>query len=201
MLVAEDLALLAIGLNGEPVRAGTILPAVSLGIAGALIHQLEQEGHVTLDDDFRIRTTGSQPRHDLLVAELDVLRRHDRQRLGGCLSGVRHVGWNEVVDHLAATGVLTREKRFLRRARYWMTDPRAHADLIGQTRHAALRGEPHDEHTVALLALALPSQLSEVLGGRNGLTRPASQIPLVSLLDIAVAANRRPLWRVVGEEF
>jgi hypothetical protein len=197
MLVAEDLALLAIGLDGEPARAGTILPAVSMGIAGALVHQLEQDGHVTLDDDLRIRTTGSQPRHELLVAELDVLRRHDGQRLGTCLAGVRHIGWDEVVDHLAATGVVAHEKKFLRRARYRMTDPRAHADLIGQTRHAALRGEPWDERTVALLAFAAPSQLSEVLGGRAALDTAAAQIPLAGLVEDAVAANRRHRLSIV----
>lgn len=59
MLLAEDFVLLALDADGTVARGTTNQPA-ALGVTGALITQLAQDGHIDLADG-RIRLTGRGP--------------------------------------------------------------------------------------------------------------------------------------------
>lgn len=195
MLLAEDLVLLALDPDGTLVRGSTYQPAVAVGVTGALITELAQDGHVDLADG-RIRLTGSQPTHPLLAQALDNLAPHEGKKLKSRLGSVRHAGWNEVVDGMIAAGVIGREKDLLRPTRHPIVDPAAHEALLRRVRAAATDDTPLDSRTAGLLALAGPSQLLEVVApdrsdrrkAKRRIAEAAEQVPAAAAVKYVIDA-------------
>ena len=194
MILAEELALLALDEDGAVAHEGVVLPAVAMALTGALIVDLEQDGHVTLDDDFVIGLTGSRPTHAALAAEVDHLLPLEGRRLGTCLVRIRHASWDEVIDGLVTTGVLRREDHVLRRPTHPPTDPAAHAALIAEVRSAAMGRVPPDERMTRLLAFLGAAQLSSVAtvvpavapGVERRIRDAVAQVPVAELVAFAV---------------
>jgi len=86
-----------------------------------------------------------------------------REKLKSRLGSVKHAGSSEVVDGMARTGMLGREKQPLRPTRHPIIDTAAHALLLDRIRAAATGEGPLDGRTAALLALAGPRQMLEVV--------------------------------------
>ena len=162
MLLAESFVLLALDPDGTLARGIGNQPAVAVGVQGALVTELVQQGHVDLRDG-RIRLTGTRPGHPLLARALDNLAPHEGKKLKSRLSSVKHAGWGEVVDAMVADGVLGREKHALRPTRHPVADPAAHAALLAEVRAAAVGRAPLDGRLATLLALAGPCQMLEVV--------------------------------------
>ena len=136
MLLAEEFVLLALDTDGRPAHGTLNQPAAAVGVTGALVTELVQEGHVSIDDG-RIRLTGTRPSCGLLAQVLDSLAAHEGKKLKSRLGSVKHSGWAEVVDAMVASGVVGREKEPLRPTRHPVTDKAAHAALLAEVRAAA----------------------------------------------------------------
>jgi hypothetical protein len=166
MLVAEELVLLALDLDGTLARGMSNQPAVAVGVTGALVTELVQQGHVDVSDG-RIVLTASQPSHPLLAQTLDNLAPYEGKKLKSKLGAVKHAGWNETVDAMVAAGIVGRDSRPARPTRHPIADTAAHAALLAEVREAATGGAALDDRMATLLALAGPSQLLEVVAPRR----------------------------------
>ena len=124
MLLAEEFVLLALDLDGRPAHGLSNQPAAAVGVTGALVTELVQEGHVDVADG-RIRLTGTRPTNPLLAEVLDSLAVHEGKKLKSRLGSVKHSGWAEVVDAMVASGILGREKDRLRPTRHPVCDQAA----------------------------------------------------------------------------
>jgi hypothetical protein len=162
MLLAEAFVLLALDPNGRPARGMSNQAAAAVGVTGALVTELVQDGHVELADG-RIRLTGTKPTHPLLAQALENLAPHEGKKLKSRLSSVKHAGWSEVVNAMVADGVLGREKETLRPTRHPAIDRAGHELLLGEVRAAATGDHPLDARPASLLALAGPCQMLEVV--------------------------------------
>ena len=162
MLIAEAFVLLALDPDGTVARGISNQPAAAVGVQGALVTELVQEGHVDLAGG-RIRLTGTRPEHPLLAQALDNLAPHEGKKLKRRLSSVKHAGWSEVVDAMVAEGMLGREKHALRPTRHPVADEAAHAALLAEVRAAAVGRTPLDGRMATLLALSGPCQMLEVV--------------------------------------
>jgi hypothetical protein len=201
VILAEELALLALDEDGEVTVAGTAWTAVATAVTGALIAGLQSDGHLRLDRDLTIRLTGSRPTHPALAAELDHLVPLDGRRLGTCFAGTAHAGWAEVVDTLVASGALREEPRPLRQPLHPPTEPQVHADLVARVRSAAMGREEPDEQMTALLAFVGAAGLWSVAavvpavapGVKRRVHAALDATPLAELTRDAATANaRRP---------
>lgn len=184
MLLAEALVLLALDADGSPARGAANQPAAAVGVTGALVTELVQQGHLDLTDG-RVHLTGSRPTHPLLAQALDNLAPHEGKKLRAKLAAVKHAGWKEVVDAMVADGVIGREKHGLRATRHPVIDSTVQGALLAEVRAAAAGDGALAPRTAALLALAGPSQLLEVVAparadrakARRRIAEAAEEVP------------------------
>ncbi len=161
LLLAQEFVLMALAPDGKPARGVSNQSAASVGVTGALVTELAQDGHLDLSDG-RIRLTGRRPAHLVLIQALDNLAPHEGKKLKSRLGSVKHAGWSEVVDGMVQAGVLGREKQPWRPTRHPIIDTAAHVLLLDGIRAAATGEGPLDGRTATLLALAGPCQMLEV---------------------------------------
>ena len=164
MLIAEELVLLSLDLDGTTARGASTEEQVSLAAAGALLAELADKGALEISD--RLKVTGrAAPSHPLLELALAGAAQADGKKLVGALSRLaRHAGRRQVINHLAERGVIGREARgLLRPARHPVIDVGAHAELLERSRAAALPETPANRHDELLLAFAGPAYLLEIL--------------------------------------
>ena len=193
MLLAEDFVLLALDPDGTMARGTSNQPAAAVGVTGALVTELAQAGHLDLDDG-RIRLTGTWPTHPLLAQALENIGPHDGKKLKSKLASIKHAGWSEVVDSMVDNGVIGREKDLLRPTRHPVIDPVAHAALLAEVRVAATGDGPLDRRTAALLALAGPSQMLEVVApersdrprAKRRIKEAAEQVPAAAAVKYVI---------------
>ncbi len=162
MLLAESLVLVALDPSGEPSRPSISQSRPYLGVKAALVTELAFEHHLVLDDG-RIRLTGSRPSHPLLARALDAVAIHEGKRLTSRLDRIKHAGFAEVVESMAAEGRLVVEKRRLRGVRYPVRCLDEQAAVLHRLRRASSTNDPMDPPTAALLALASASGLFAVV--------------------------------------
>ncbi|HWJ63646.1 MAG TPA: GPP34 family phosphoprotein [Acidimicrobiales bacterium] len=163
MLIAEEFVLLALTPDGTPARSTSYQNGYSNGVTGALLTELELQGHLSLDDG-RIRITGTTPDHPLLRQVLDETRSLDGKKLRSKLGLIRRSGWNEVVDGMIDAGILGRHRpNVLQPTRHPVNDPALHAAVIARVQAAATGDQPFDRRDATLLALAGPCQLLEIV--------------------------------------
>lgn len=183
--------------DGRPVRGVSNQAAVEVGVVGALVTELAQDGHLDLGDG-QIRLTGGRPSHPALIEALDNLAPHEGKRLRGRIGSVKHSGWSEVVDGMVQAGVLGREKRPMRPTRHPIRDTAAHALLLHTIRAAATGNGPLDGRTAALLALAGPCQLLEVVAparadraaAKRRIAEAAKQVPAADAVKHVIETRR-----------
>lgn len=202
VLLAEEFVLLALDPDGRPAHGMSDQPAAAVGVTGALVTELVQEGHVDVADG-RIRLTGTRPTNPLLAEVLESLAPHEGKKLTSRLGSVKHAGWSEVVDAMVARGIIGREKKPLRPTRHPVSDQAAHAALLAEVRAAAAGDGPMEPRIATLLALAGPSQLLEVVApdrsdrakARQRIAEAAEQIPaaaavkhVIQSMEAAIAA-------------
>lgn len=202
VLLAEAFVLLALDPDGTPARGLSNQPAAAVGVTGALVTELAQQGHVDFAGG-RVHLTGTRPTHPILAQALDNLAPHEGKKLKARLAAVKHAGWKEVVDAMIAEGVLGRVKHGLRATRHPVIDSSAQAAILAEVRAAATGDGPIEPRTAALLALAGPSQLLEVVApqrsdrahARDRIADAAEQVPaaaavkyVIDSMNAAVAA-------------
>lgn len=175
MLIAEELVLLALEPDGTNARGATNQPLVAVAVTGALVSELVLDDHVRLDDDGRIRLSGTWPDHPLLRQVLENVAPLEGKRLKHRLDSIRHSGWSEVVDGMVDAGILGREREGLHPTRHPPVDPAAHAEVVERVRAAAAGDGPLDERTAVLLALSGPSHLLEVVAPDRATRKHARQ--------------------------
>jgi hypothetical protein len=193
VLLAEEFVLLALDPDGRPARGVSNQPAAAVGVTGALVTELVQDGHVDIRDG-RIRLTGTRPASWLLAEVLDNLAAYDGKKLKSRLGSLRHSGWTEVVDTMVASGVLGREKELLRPTRHPVADEAAHASLLAEVRAAATGDDPMEPRTATLLALAGPSKLLEVVAparsdrskAKHRIAEAAIQVPAAAAVKYVI---------------
>jgi hypothetical protein len=193
MLLAEEFVLLALDLDGRPAHGLSNQPAAAVGVTGALVTELVQEGHVDVADG-RIRLTGTRPTNTLLAEVLDSLAVHEGKKLKSRLGSVKHSGWAEVVDAMVASGILGREKDRLRPTRHPVCDQAAHASLLAEVRVAAAGDDQMGPRIATLLALAGPSQLLEVVAparsdrakAKQRIAEAAEQVPAAAAVRYVI---------------
>ena len=130
----------------------------------------------------------------MLAQALDNLAPHEGRKLESRLGAVKHAGWKEVVDAMVADGILGRVRLGLRATRHPVTDVAAHAAVLTEVRAAAASDGPIEPRTAALLALAGPSQLLEVVApdraarahARRRIAEAAEQIPAAAAVKYVV---------------
>lgn len=167
MLIAEEFVLLALTPAGLPARGVSFQSGYATGVTGALVTELQLEGHLTLDGG-RIGIIGSIPEHPLLRQVLENLRPYDGKKLGSKLGMIRHSGWNEVVDGMVHVGVLGRQRpSALQPTRHPITDPDLHHTVLSRVQAATRGDDPLDRRDAALLALAGPCQLLEIVAPKR----------------------------------
>jgi hypothetical protein len=162
VLLAESFVLLALDPDGRPARGHSNQSSAAVGVTGALITELSQQGHLDLSDG-RIHLTGTTPTHPLLLQALDNVRKYEGKTLKRRLSSIKHSGWSEVVDLMIHEGKLGRKKEALHFARHPVLCPGEQQQVLERVRAAATSDEPMDDQTAALLALAGPGQMLEVV--------------------------------------
>lgn len=193
MLLAEEFVLLALDPDGTVARGMSNQPAAAVGVTGALITELVQSGHLAVDDG-RIHLTGTRPDHPLLAQALDNVAPHEGKKLKSRLGSIKHAGWREVVDTMVDAGVIGREDHVLRPTRHPVQDRGAHERLVSEVRAAATGQGPLDGRIAALLALAGPSQMLEVLApdrrdrkvARARIKQAAEQVPAAKAVKYVV---------------
>lgn len=193
VLLAEEFVLLALDPDGRPARGTSNQPAAAVGVTGALVTELVQEGHVNVDDG-RIRLTGTRPANRLLAEVLDSLAAHEGKKLKSRLGSVKHSGWTEMVDAMVASGVIGREKEPLRPTRHPVADKAAHAALLAEVRAAASGAGRMESRIATLLALAGPSQLLEVVAparsdrakAKKRIAEAAEQVPAAAAVKYVI---------------
>lgn len=197
MLIAEAFVLLALDADGKVARGASYQPYVAVGVTGALITELAQEGHVDLTDG-RIHLTGTRPEHPLLARTLDNLAPHEGKKLKRRLGSVKQAGWREVVDAMVASGALGREKIGLRPTRHPVSDVEERERLLAQLRDAATGSGRLDPRTATLLALAGPCQMLEVIAparrdrakAKRRIAAAATQVPAAAAVEHVVDAMK-----------
>ena len=162
MLLAELFVLLALDPDGTPARGYSNQSSSELGVTGALITVLVQQGHLDLRDG-RIHITGTNPSHPLLIQVLENLSAHDGKKLKTHLSRIKHSGWREVVDTMIDDGKLGCDKSTLRPTHHPVLCVDDQQALLARVRAAATSDVAMDDETACLLALAGPSQLLEIV--------------------------------------
>jgi hypothetical protein len=195
MLLAQEFVLLALDPDGRPARGHAYQPAAAIGVTGALITELSQQGHLDLGDG-RIRLTGTRPAHGLLQQVLDSVAAHEGMKLKSRLSSIKHSGWSEVVDLMIDEGLLGRQKEPLHPTRHPVLCLDAQQQIQHRVRAAAISDEPMDERTAALLALAGPSQLLEVVApdradrthAKRRISEASDRVPAAEAVQYAVEA-------------
>jgi hypothetical protein len=203
VLLAESFVLLALDADGAPARGASNQPAAAVGVTGALVTELAEEGHVDLSDG-RIHLTGTRPAHPLLTQALENLAPHEGKKLKSRLGSIKHAGWKEVVESMVADGTLGREKHGLRVTRHPATNPANHAALLAEVRAAATGEGPISPRIAVLLALAGPCQLLEVVApersdrarARQRIAEATEQVPaadavkyVIESMQAAIAAG------------
>jgi hypothetical protein len=195
VLIAEAFVLLALDADGKVARGASYQPYVAVGVTGALITELAQEGHVELTDGV-IHLTGTRPTHPLLAGALDHLAPFEGKKLKGKLASVKKAGWSQVVDAMVASGALGRERSGLRPTRHPVRDIAGRERLLAQIREAATGFGRLDPHTATLLALAGPCQMLEVIAparddrakAKKRIAAAATQVPAAAAVEQVVAA-------------
>lgn len=163
MLIAEEFVLLALTPDGSPARGVTYQNGYATGVTGALVTELQLQGHVTLEDG-RVGIVGTTPVHPLLRQVLDNVLGLDGKKLGSKLGMIRHSGWNEVVDAMIDAGVLGRVRpSALQPTRHPVTDPALHDAVLTRVRAATRGDRALDYRDATLIALAGPCQLLEII--------------------------------------
>lgn len=163
MLIAEEFVLLALTPDGTPARGVSYQNGYATGVTGALITELQLQGHLTLDGG-RIGIVGSIPEHPLLRQVLDNVQPFDRKKLGSKLGMIRRSGWNEVVDGMIDQGLLGRHRpSSLQPTRHPVTDPALQQAVLDRVRTGTRGDQPLDLRDATLIALAGPCQLLEVV--------------------------------------
>ena len=193
VLLAEEFVLLALDPDGRPARGMSNQPAAAVGVTGALVTELTQEGHVAIDDG-RIRLSGTRPTNPLLAQVLDNIAPHEGKRLKSRLGSVKHSGWSEVVDAMVASGVIGREKEPLRPTRHPVIDTAGQASLLAEVRSAASGSGRMEPRIATLLALAGPSQLLEVVAparsdrgkAKQRIAEAAEQVPAAAAVKYVI---------------
>jgi Golgi phosphoprotein 3 (GPP34) len=193
VLLAEEFVLLALTPDGRLAHGTLNQPAAAVGVTGALVTELVQEGHVDIDNG-RIRRTGTRPANRLLAEVLDNLAAHEGKRLQRRLGSVKHSGWSEVVDAMVAAGVIGRVKDPLRPTRHPVADKPAHARLLAEVRAAATGAGRMEPRIATLLALAGPSQLLEVVAparsdramAKRRIAEAATQVPAAAAVKYVI---------------
>ena len=193
MLLAEAFVLLALDPDGSPARGASNQPAAAIGVTAALVTELVQQGHIDLTDG-RIHVTGSRPEHPVLIRALDNLAPHEGRKLKARLGSVRHAGWKEVVDAMVEQGVLGRVRRRMRATRHPVLDGAVQAAVLTEVRAAAAFEQLAGSRTAALLALAGPSQLLEVVAperagrahARQRIAQAAEQVPAAAAVKYVI---------------
>jgi hypothetical protein len=164
-------------------------------VTGALITELVQAGHIELPEG-KIRLTGTRPSNPVLAQTLDGLAGQEGKKLNGRLDSVKHAGWPEVVDAMIAAGIVGRVKEGLHFTRHPVADPAAHAALLETVQSAATSDDPMSERVAALLALAGPSQMLEVVApdrsdrktARKRIAEATKQTPAAEAVQYVVDA-------------
>lgn len=187
MLLAEEFVLLALDPDGSPARGHSNQSTVALGVVGALVTELAQDGHVDLTDG-RIRLTGTRPEHPQLGVTLDELGRHEGKKLKSRFTDIKRSGWKEVVEGLEAAGVLGHDKQALRPTLHPVLDGPAHQLLLARVRAAATGDGPLDPRDAGLLALAGPCRLLEVVAPDRSDHRRAKRRIAQASEDVPAAA-------------
>ncbi|HYF46053.1 MAG TPA: GPP34 family phosphoprotein, partial [Acidimicrobiales bacterium] len=142
-----------------------------------------------VDEQLHVSVVGTAPGDELLAAELEVLRRHDGERLTTSYLGIPHVGWTHVLDRHLQLGRVRREKRFLRQATYPVTEPAAHEALVAEVRAGVQGDQELDRRLTVLVALAGPSGLIDVVAptdrerARERMATVAEQVTLASAVE------------------
>ena len=195
MLLAEDFVLLSLDPDGTLARGMSNQSSVAVGVTGALVTELTQTGHLDLEGG-RIHLTGTEPTHPLLRQALDNIEPHEGKRLKSRLGSIKHAGWREVVDSMVDDGVIGREREALRPTRHPVTDLAAHAALLAEVRAAATGEGPLAPRVAALLALAGPSQMLEVVApdrsdrgtAKRRIAEAAEQVPSAAAVKYVIDA-------------
>jgi Golgi phosphoprotein 3 GPP34 len=162
MLLAEEFVLLALTSAGVPARGYINHADTAVGVTGALLTELSQGGHLDLIGG-RIHLTGTRPSHPLLLQVLDNVSPHEGRELKRRLSNIKHSGWSEVVDLMIEQGKLGREQHPLQPTRHPVLCFAKQTEILDRVRAAASSVGSMDDRTAALLALAGPCQLLEVV--------------------------------------
>ncbi|OAA19811.1 Golgi phosphoprotein 3 (GPP34) [Frankia sp. EI5c] len=194
MLIAEELLLLAL----DPVEGSTVNSSrqpLTISLSGALIAELGLADGVVVDGK-RFRPAGRPPADPLLAAahraigEVKGRRAADQLRgLDKALGGV----WTAVTDRLTEEKIIGRERRRILLfpvTRHPVLRADLRDDVLRRAREAARGSGPLDPRTAALLALAGPSRLLEVVAPDRAHRRHAKE-------RIATATNVTPVAPVV----
>jgi hypothetical protein len=197
MLLAEEFALMALDPDGSLRRGILTQWAAEVGVTGALIIELAQNGHINISDG-RIHLTGTRPADPLLAQVLTNLAPHEGRKLTSRLESVKHAGWREVVDNMVKAGIVRREKHGLHTTRHPVADPGAQATLVARVRSAAHDDTDLDPRMAALLALAGTCQLLEVVAperderkhAKRRIAEAAAQVPGIDAVEHRVTELR-----------
>jgi len=188
VLIAEMLLLTALDDKGRvPVGSGAL---VQVGLTGALLADLAIDGGVAVADDGTVRAGDTRPGDELLADVYDAVREHLQGRnvrhvIGG-LS--HHIGgsFDRVAGRLVHAGVLGRDRRSLRPARYPVFGTAARQAVMDQIRAAAAGEGPVSPQVAVVLALIGPCRLLERVApdpgtrgeARRRIDRVTAQTPL-----------------------
>lgn len=194
MLLAEELLLAGL----DPDRGKVVNWAgqqLGVGLAGAVIAELGLAGQVAVVGK-RFATSGPPPVDPVLRDAYDALgegrgrRTKDQlRRLDRAVGGLR----SRLVDHLVEQGILGRRTRRILLfpvTRHPVTQPGVRDEVVARLRTAAAGTGELEPRTAALLALAGPCRLLEVVAPERGLRRHARA-------RIAAATQLTPVAPVV----
>lgn len=195
MLLSESFVLLALDPEGLPARGVSNQPAAAIGVTGALLTELVQNGHLELDEG-RIHLTGTRPSDPQLATTLDEVSRFEGKKLKSHLASIKHSGWSEIVDRMISSGILGREKHALRITRHPINDRALQESLLAEIRAAATGSGPLEGTTATLLALAGPAQLLEVVApersdrkhAKKRISEAAEQVPAAGAVKYVIEA-------------
>ena len=178
MLIAEMLLLVAVNDKGHvPVGSDAF---VNVGLTGALLAELAMGGQLTIAADGTVRAGQARPGDDLLADAYDAVREHLQGRKAKqVIRGLsRHIGGSRdrVMDRLAGTGVLGREKpSILRPTQHPVIDTARRQAVLDQVRAAATGPEPVPADIAMVLALAGPCRLLERVAPDRSTRRQAKE--------------------------
>ena len=173
--------LLLVAVNDEghvsPWSGGSFL---NIGLTGALLADLAMGGQLTIADDGTVRAGPTRPDDELLADVYDAVLEHlDGRKTQQVIRGLsRHIGGsqNRVIDRLADTGVLGRDRpSILRPTRHPVIDTATHQAILEQVRAAATGQGPIPPDIAVILALAGPCRLLERVAPDRGTRRNAKK--------------------------